>query len=962
MTAFSRLQLAAALIEYDNDPSNPNAPFRSAHDSAIFAHLRRNNAPRPGSRKSTDYLGVALPSEAGSVSGRESAMDNRRSRGSMDALRNPFGAAEEEVEPEHEPEHEEDLDIDLASWGLDAFIKKEKAPKKSAAKAKSDVLPNPHPVKLEENSAGPSRRPVPSGSRSMSVSGLDGFGEGGAFLESKSNMRPDMPRRASFGSPLDFPERKTDSPRPTHERAVSHHALIANMPTTPPLHSVPFPSQSTDELNNIPRLPSPDRGSVYYPRGPGAHGRTTSHGTMATMASKALLNDENSPFAVRPPSPSRSSRFDPKAMAHARTMSNASWGTQALLNRDDAVSVAPSGMERNQERRYSKWDLMRPKVLVMPSPLQGTMPMKSGPPPVRSKDGFELSTDGRPLPPGARASRRVSGVLSPIQPSAPIASNSFTPNPRTSLTLSQLTFRNSLMVDGQRDVAYADIESQLPRATEDGQQVALPTPVLEEPEIPLPVVTEPEPESNQPRRPPGKLFGTSLIDNLEARKAEMRSRQRVFTGDERPSMMARGSMHRSSTLIDPASLGRPTSQHMNSFNSEPALQRRNSAGGQPLLSFDDDKKLSPGPALDVRMPKSRSVFGVDTLWEREMAKLKEIEERERAEAEERRKREEAEDAKHSKKRKGKGKAVDAPQGLSPSPSPAEPASPVIRTSASPPRLPDIPSATTRRAPPPVDDDGDDGDSDSDSGSEVGQAPVAQSVRGDNTGWASDEEAGPIRTTGTGPRFRPRKNSRPEIFESKADDSDDEDVPLAATLRLPSQRLTARPPESDSEEDRPLSKLLTKGISTPGGLSPRPSTAANSNGGDDDDDKPLGLRASVLPPSLPPLGLSSMSNKGNDDDDERPLALHPERQRRTQYNMMAQQQQMMMQAQMTGSMFFTPPMMGMGMGSGFFAPSMPQMMMPPMPVTSPPPPAPLHDAAKLNRVDKWRHDVAVEGPE
>ena len=56
--------------------------------------------------------------------------------------------------------------------------------------------------------------------------------------------------------------------------------------------------------------------------------------------------------------------------------------------------------------------------------------------------------------------------------SAPIASNSFTPNPRNSLTLSQLTFRNTLLVDGQRDVAYADIDTRLKRATEDGEQTS----------------------------------------------------------------------------------------------------------------------------------------------------------------------------------------------------------------------------------------------------------------------------------------------------------------------------------------------------------------------------------------------------------------------------------------------------------------------------------------------------------
>jgi hypothetical protein len=93
------------------------------------------------------------------------------------------------------------------------------------------------------------------------------------------------------------------------------------------------------------------------------------------------------------------------------------------------------------------------------------------------------------------------------------SSNPFTANPRQSLTLSQLTFRNSLMVGGQRDVSYNDIEGQLSRAQEEGEQISK----EEEEEI----IEQPE-----EFRPAGKLFGKSLIDDLEARKSEIRSKQR----------------------------------------------------------------------------------------------------------------------------------------------------------------------------------------------------------------------------------------------------------------------------------------------------------------------------------------------------------------------------------------------------------------------------------------------------
>jgi hypothetical protein len=157
VAAFSRLQLAAALIgtvlfadcrswalypvEYDNDPTNPEAPFRSAHDSAIFTHLRRQPRFRPSSRKSVDYLGISLPSDAGSVGGRESILNvgvdaDRRSQSSVDALRNPFNR-EDTVDDDYSQVGEEEMEVDLSSWGLDSFIPKEKGSKSSRHKAKS---------------------------------------------------------------------------------------------------------------------------------------------------------------------------------------------------------------------------------------------------------------------------------------------------------------------------------------------------------------------------------------------------------------------------------------------------------------------------------------------------------------------------------------------------------------------------------------------------------------------------------------------------------------------------------------------------------------------------------------------------------------------------------------------------------------------------------------------------------
>ncbi|KAJ7507790.1 hypothetical protein B0H11DRAFT_1849056 [Mycena galericulata] len=945
---FSRLQLAAALLEYDNDPTNPEAPHRSAHESAIFANFRRQSRVQLAARKS-DYLGVALPSETGSLGGRESALSGRKSRGSLNMLRNPFGADESgEYEDEDEDGDEDELEVDLSSWGLDAFIPKDKEPKAAKRRSRTSTLPNPHPVvsvRAHQSYTGDAPRRT---TRSMSVGNLDHL---------TTNLEEN--RRKSFGSPLDLDQ--VDA-IPFQTRATSHFSVDAppaNSP--PPHHSVPFPTGSV-------RSPSPQprqddfRSSVFtsrfdpksqsHERQPssmsvdprsalrgtdeniGPRSRTMSNGT---VNSRLLLAEDN-PFALRPPS--TLSRFDPKAAAHARTMSNASMGSRMML--DDASVMTGQG----RERRYSTLELLRPKVLVMPSPLQST----SGPIPPSSsqpRDGF-LSSADPPLPPGARPARRSSAAFPSNDPSsAPAASNLFTPNPRMNLTLSQLTFRNTLLVGGQRDVTYADIDGDLPRAVEDGVQVQQTLPIEESETIPQ--ILTPSEDQLKPTRPAGKLFGKSLIDDLESRKAMMRTKQRVFKGDDRPSMMARQSQ-RKSTLIDPASLqarpdiqGRPVTQHMASFDSQgsqQALGRRNSLNAKPLLNFDNDDQL-----LRPRLPpNSRSVFGVDTLWERELVKLKEIEAREKAEEDLRKLKEAEEEAREGKRRgrKAKRKGKSTPRDNSPAPeapdamSIAEPAPTDTRIASSPPVLPAI--SPVRRRPPPVNEDSDSEESE--------RAGPSRPHKKTQDGWVSSDEEGhgPTRTTGTGPRFT--KKPQRQVPDVDGEDSE-EDLPLAATLDRVAQRATRlQTSEPDSDEEQPLSVLLQKTkMSIPSINFDRRSQSNGAHEDDDEDDQPLGLRASRVAPSF-------SSVQGDGEDDDMPLAYHPEQQRRSQYHMMAQaaqqqqQQQMMMQAQMHNSMFFSPQPM---MASGYFSPNM--MMQAPS--------APMHDEVKYGRVDRWRRDVAVE---
>ncbi|KAG1768221.1 hypothetical protein EDD22DRAFT_873430 [Suillus occidentalis] len=938
--AFSRLQLAAALLEYDNDPTNPYLPLVSAHDSAIFAHLRRGVGQ---SRKSTDYLGVAVPSEAG-----DSTPGHRRSRSSIDGLRNPFGADDDE-----ELEDEEAGEVDLASWGLDQFIK-DKAKAKGKAKAKSEV-----------------------------TGAMDDFGVGGAFLDAENTAGSDIARPRSSADL----ERMQSPQRPMPRRRESSHALIETLSVAPPLHSVPFPSVSIRDgspggerptsradlhtrtqsdtsmgsrnlLNNANvdadgspfsvRPPSPDRASRFDPKVD--HGRTASNATMGTMASKNLLAEDN-PFAVRPPSPSRLSRFDPKV--RARTLSVGSMGTRVLIDNDTEA-------DSRRDRPYSTVELLRPKILVMPSPLQNT------------------STDGPPLPPGARSANRSSTSLTNYMApaSAPIASNSFTPNPRASLTLSQLAFRNTLVVGGQRDIAYSDIDRRLPRAMKDGEQAKFEEPEEEESPVPvsIPLPPVPPPTETEMKRPAGKLYGRSLIDNLEHRKAEIKQKARVFTGDERPSMMVRGQIRRSSTLIDPQTLGRPPSQNLDNAitpNPRQSLLRRNSSGSKPLLDMDGEKAPSNlGPGAEQLLSKSRSVFGVDTLWDLEMVKLRKMEAEEKVETEARKKREEEEEERRSKKKKkGKAKGKGSAIPLESTSSPDLPSG--SRIGSAPPTLPAIQRPVLKRAPQ-VDDESESG---SDNDNDVPKATLEKAA----DRWvseSSDEENELRRTTGVGLRYP--SNANASQFPQLHGDDSEEDLPLTAAAQRVVRRasqLGSLGVDDDSEEDIPLTAAAARIVKRATHLShhaddddeDKPlvdvinrARSVNFDGrsrmdeDEDEDERPLGLRASRLPLA----SQTSLPFIGGEEDDDKPLAFHPEQQRRTQYQMFAQaqqQQQMMMQAQIQNSMFFNPAMMGSGVFTPMAVP--PMMMGVPM---APPSPPPAHDAGKYGRVDRWRRDVAVEG--
>ncbi|KAG8696325.1 hypothetical protein FRC09_008577 [Ceratobasidium sp. 395] len=556
--------------------------------------------------------------------------------------------------------------------------------------------------------------------------------------------------------------------------------------------------------------------------------------------------------------------------------------------------------------------------------------------------GFMLSSDGTPLPPGAQSGPRPGArPLTGAGPSRSaqamsVMESGFTPNPRASMTLSQLTFRNNLMVDGARDVTYGDIDGQLRRAAVDGEQAQ-----QEWDEY------DAETEAPQPERPAGRLYGRSLMDDLQDRKAQIHGRQRVFRGDNRPAMMERGQIRRQSTLIDSAALqSRPVTTLLphgpvaSGVEQRPGAKRASTI--QPLLNFDSNEQ--------DRAANSKSVFGVDTVWEREMAKLKQMQEMQRLEDEAQQAREDEKQTRKGKGKKGKGKAEPPASPTVPADAASSPNAPELnRMSSAPPTLPTIVPLRNQVLPP-----GSPGESEA-------SLPPAHRRRSvatlDAGGWfagSSDGEEEPGEKRNPGAQIPPVSGARDE-------DSDD-DVPLT--------HIKVHAPESDDDEDAPLSSLvkpknvlpdlnsgLNLDLAASIGLAPEPTPSKQTKADDSDDDEvPLAIRRqSIMPSSNKPAG------EEDDDDDEKPLGLRlsqapnaMQQRRQTEYQqmmLMQQQQQIMMQQQaMRASMAFggstlsfQPHFGGPGSVHSFGAP----MFGAPDP--------------KLSRVDKWRHGVSgVEG--
>lgn len=248
---------------------------------------------------------------------------------------------------------------------------------------------------------------------------------------------------------------------------------------------------------------------------------TTSKQQLDTFGEREMLHDsEANPLTLPAPRPHSVSIFDPKSLEEGRKPSLNSTNGFALESRlhNSLVLSSAAGPERSstplkignsltesgQEYseiptprqfgrplmppRYSTSAVtrinrssLRPNVLIMPSPLADSE--ESLHPDVKVPDGFVRGD--KPLPAEAKTKGRRPGLP---------------------LSLSQKTFRSSLLVDGKRDyeeyfVGSSEIEGEMGVSSRDITIDAI-------------------------QRRPGKLYGKSLIDELEARKAMMKGKRR----------------------------------------------------------------------------------------------------------------------------------------------------------------------------------------------------------------------------------------------------------------------------------------------------------------------------------------------------------------------------------------------------------------------------------------------------
>ncbi|CAK9783885.1 hypothetical protein CC85DRAFT_289599 [Cutaneotrichosporon oleaginosum] len=925
--SFSRLALAAALLEYDNDIDDPYKEYVDHRTSAIFRQFtqqrRAPSLPPLQIQRGQGFAGVGA--------GKGAALPLPP----VSAARSSFSAHSGDMPPDIPA----DTNIDLDDWDLPAHMVSDDArrardrdrerahdsPASPALPSGSQPVspgsyftpipgapdyPPPSPAFASPTYAPASPRDAASVAEAHGASARAGHGRTisqvsnpvhrprSVHLESigddTQEFMDDMPGRRSldaYGAEADAAVRERERDTKSRRSADSHNRrgsilghlsleddygrpaapIMVRLPDSPKSARIGRPGpRSTglamdeqDILANAFEMPGPppELGARFTPGDPRRLSLDLSQIESRSDSGQPTRRPSLVYLGDRAPSVTsgRASFYGPG--------SEVDIGSPSRPVFDDIPSAEEYGRPlrppkyNNQAFPMARHQLLRPKTLIMPSALEGTERPTAT---VHIPEGFTLGE--KPLPEDARASILNQGKGVP-------------------LSLAQRTFASSLMVGGHRDDEFFQ------GTAAEGEVI--------------PGITEEERHAAEAeRRQPGKLYGTSLIDQLEARKTALSNRKRVFYGDNRPSMMARSTTQ--STLLAPpgpaptlaqgppeGEVGVRPMSYAPGGGSRPlsmAVQPRpkSYAPGVPVLNLpEDDEEGDIGTANRAR--NARSVFGPDMVWEREMAKLKELQAAQARATEEADARERAKaDAKQAKLAARESKMYHAAQrksifgvGVGSGSS--------RKSMLNPDFVPDndpnfVRPKSIAFGPGGVIIPTDTGDESDDEGeSESEREPTRERVYERPQSTFSDRPPTLVLAGDGGVR-----GSRLGVETWFADS--DEDEPLSRR-RAPAPQTVLAPRdsgyESDSEEDVPLSRLkvadsdeevplsqLRKGAAGAGAAG-APTAATTLPAFDFDSPR-------ATPPESPPIGASAgLSGDEDEDEDDVPLFVRKARQRASQ---------------------------------------------------------------------------------
>ncbi|ODN87437.1 hypothetical protein L198_07064 [Cryptococcus wingfieldii CBS 7118] len=619
--AASRMALARALIEYDND-SDDEDTRKDWRQSAIFIpyHIAQQEARR---QQILSQPAPVLPSPL---------------EATFPGDKTPTAPAHRAPLPLPAPQQVGDGEdiADVRDWGIPSHLVSAKAGLPPRQRVVSRPVPHPVPPHTRAQSQHASEhfhddpQRTTHGDRRVS---LDQYSSTGQNLERRERSR------TLVGRPHSAMGLQNTMRPEVRDRRISNPVMIP-LPSSPsptttllplPSLSLGFDTGLGDEEEVIDdgrpnpfavAAPRPEMGSRFDPKVLQEQRRSIDS-TRSIVAprppSLALTLDGNQPQSSDYPRQSSdlSSRRSTD-LPHLSRPSLDSYHSSPILDfprgeEYDEIptpqafgrSLMPLRYAPSAVKRMNR-NSLRPTILVMPSPLADA---PSAGYEQKTRDGFVLGE--KPLPADAKTQGRRPGIP---------------------LSLSQRTFRSSLMIDGRREdpewIGGAEKDGEIGVERRDTSEAFL-------------------------EKKAGKLYGQSLMDELEARKSNMKGRSRTFMGDSRPAMMSRSSMHIDSASLSPTSPLSATSKRPGSFHP---------GGRQPLLrinSNEEDIYALEAPGMNSRENKSQSVFGVDHIWEREMVKLRQLQEQEarlqKANQEERRRKEEEEEGK-KKKRKSRAKS------------------------------------------------------------------------------------------------------------------------------------------------------------------------------------------------------------------------------------------------------------------------------------------------------------------